>query len=51
MGDFSKLLSPFTGFRETVEFEIAIYKSHIEKVESLLKQEIEELEEKFEKSL
>lgn len=51
MGDFSKLLSPFTGFRETVEFEIAIYKSHIEKVESLLKQEIEELEENFEKSL
>ncbi len=51
MTDFSKLISPFMGFRETVEYEIAIYKSHIGKVESLLNQEIEELEEKFENSL
>lgn len=51
MTNVSKLLSPFIGFREKVDYEIAIYKSHIEKVEALLKQEIEELEENFEKSL
>ena len=51
MTNISDLLSPFTGFRETIDYEIAIYKSHIEKIEALLKQEIDELEENFEKSL
>ncbi len=51
MVNINKLLSPFVGFSETVDYEIAIYKRHIEKIEAVLAQEIKELEEAFEKSL